>query len=80
MTSDRDFDHLAPIQRLRSRIVHDAQGLRWTVQEVLGPTYSRRTSRSLVFTADGIMRRVRAFPDHWADLDDADLLRLSEDW
>jgi len=80
VTSDRDFEPLAHIQRLRSRILYDAQGLRWTVQEVLGPSYSRRASRSLVFTADGIMRRVRSFPENWADLDDPDLLRLSEDW
>lgn len=80
VTSDRDFDPLAHIQRLRSRIVYDALGVRWTVQEVLGPTYSRRTSRSLVFAADGIMRRVRSFPENWVDLDDGALLRLSEGW
>ena len=80
VTSDRDFDPLAHIQRLRSRIVYDAEGARWTVQEVLDATYSRRTSRSLVFTSDGIMRRVRSFPDDWADLDDVALLRLSESW
>ncbi len=80
VTSDRDFDPLAHIQRLRSRIVYDALGVRWTVQEVLGPSYSRRTSRSLVFAADGIMRRVRSFPENWVDLDDDALLRLSEGW
>ena len=49
----------------------------WRIYE-LGPgSYDRRGGNTLVFETDGVMRRVRNFPDDWRKLSPAALLALS---
>lgn len=59
------------------RSVVDAAGTFWQVCEV-DYALDRRTGRSLVFESDGLVRRVRHYPDGWFDLPDAELARLVE--
>ena len=51
-------------------------GVRWLVYEH-APTLDRRSSPTLVFESDDVMRRVRAFPADWRDLSDERLYELS---
>lgn len=62
----------------RTRIVVDPQGRQWTVRELEGPSYDRRTTaRSLVFVCDDAMRRVRNYPADWFDWSNDALYGLS---
>jgi hypothetical protein len=64
--------------RLGSRVVVDpATSTHWVVVEIRDAPYDRRGGRSLVFSTDGVMRRVRNFPGNWFELNDQDLLALS---
>ena len=49
----------------------------WRVYE-LGPApYDRRGANSLVFESDGVMRRVRSYPENWRELSPEALVALS---
>jgi hypothetical protein len=48
----------------------------WRVYE-RSLVYDRRSTPTLVFECDSVIRRIRAFPERWQDLDDAALFRLS---
>jgi hypothetical protein len=64
--------------RARSRIFLDpATSTQWSVIEIVEASYDRRGGRSLVFSSDGVMRRVRDYPPNWAELSDEELIRLS---
>jgi hypothetical protein len=54
-----------------------ATSTQWVVVEIVDAPYDRRGGRSLVFSTDGVMRRVRDYPANWADLADDELIRLS---
>lgn len=47
---------------------------RWTVREVIDPV---TLTRVLVFTSDGVGRRVRHYPTGWRELPTAELDELS---
>jgi len=64
--------------RFGSRVVVDrSTNAQWVVFEIRNASYDRRDGRSLVFSTDGVMRRVRNFPTNWLELPDQDLLELS---
>lgn len=64
--------------RFGSRVVVDrSTNAQWVVFEIRNASYDRRDGRSLVFSADGVMRRVRDFPPNWLELPDEELLELS---
>jgi hypothetical protein len=64
--------------RFGSRVVVDrSTNAQWVVFEIRNASYDRRDGRSLVFSTDGVMRRVRNFPTDWLELSDDDLLDLS---
>ena len=49
----------------------------WRVYELLPASYDRRGGNTLVFETDGVIRRVRNFPENWRQLSPAALLALS---
>lgn len=59
------------------RLLYDANGDAWLVQEVEQVLGGERP-RSLVFTSEGIMRRVRNYPPDWHVWSDAALLALAD--
>ena len=64
--------------RFGSRVVFDrSTNAQWVVFEIRNASYDRRDGRSLVFSTDGVMRRVRNFPTDWLELPDDALLELS---
>lgn len=57
----------------------DAQGREWHVYERTAGDFSPRAGRSsLIFDAEGIVRRLWRYPSSWAALTDADLLGLMD--
>jgi len=54
-----------------------ADGYRWTVHELPAPQFDRRGGAHLIFDGELIMRRVRAYPADWFDLQDEELYALS---
>ena len=57
----------------------EADGLRWRVHEVPAPEFDRRRGGThLLFYADVVMRRVRAFPPNWYDMADEELYALTD--
>lgn len=64
--------------RIGSRVLFDpATSAQWVVVEIRDAPYDRRGGRSLVFSTDGVMRRVRNYPANWFTLSDEELLALS---
>ena len=64
--------------RLGSRVLVDrSANVQWVVVEIGDAPYDRRGGRSLVFSTDGVMRRVRNYPSNWVELPDDELLELS---
>jgi len=64
--------------RSGSRVVLDpATGTQWVVVEIKDAPYDRRGGKSLVFSTDGVMRRIRDYPGDWLTLSDEELVRLS---
>jgi leucyl aminopeptidase (aminopeptidase T) len=55
----------------------ERNGVKWVVQEFPAPNYDRRGDPSLMFASDEVMRRVRTYPDNWAELSDEELYALS---
>ncbi|HWE41720.1 MAG TPA: hypothetical protein VG432_04400 [Gemmatimonadaceae bacterium] len=50
---------------------------RWRVYELPPASYDRRGGNTLVFETEGVIRRVRNFPDNWRELSPEALLALS---
>jgi hypothetical protein len=64
--------------RVGSRVLYDpATSTQWVIVEIRDAPYDRRGGRSLVFSTDGVMRRVRDYPANWFALGDMELLSLS---
>ena len=59
------------------RVFVDADGTRWQVTERPFADYDRRRGLSLIFASDAAVRRVRAYPENWFLLSDAQLSALS---
>jgi hypothetical protein len=55
----------------------DAEGVSWRVHEQPFSEYDRRKGRSLIFSSDGAVRRVRNYPPEWMSFTDAELSELS---
>ena len=52
-------------------------GVRWTVHEASASrTPGAKAYRCLIFDSEGIVRRLWAFPEHWDQLGDDEILRL----
>ena len=49
----------------------------WLVYELPPMTFDRRSTSSLVFESETMLRRVRDYPEDWRELSDADLFALS---
>jgi hypothetical protein len=49
----------------------------WRVYELESGPYDRRSGRSLIFESDGVLRRVRDYPEEWRALSDAELMEVS---
>ena len=62
----------------RSRSIRDDEGRAWLVREAPLPAFERHAGLCLVFERPEVVRRIRVFPEHWLDLTDGDLYRLSE--
>lgn len=54
-------------------IEHEA----WRVYELAPASYDRRGGNTLVFETEGVIRRVRNYPDNWRELSPEALLALS---
>ena len=53
------------------------EGVRWAVHEASAArTPGAKAYRCLIFDSEGIVRRLWTFPEHWAELPDADILKL----
>jgi hypothetical protein len=48
----------------------------WRVYE-RSVVYDRRSTSTLIFECDSVIRRLRFFPENWQELDDAALFALS---
>lgn len=60
-----------------TRTFFDSDGVRWSAREQAFSEYDRRKGRSLIFSSDGAVRRVRNYPESWASLTDEELAELS---
>ena len=60
-----------------ARVFVDGDGTRWHVSERPFADYDRRRGPSLIFASDSAVRRVRAYPQDWHSLSDAELIALS---
>ena len=69
---DRTFDAFAQSIGRERTIVR--QWHAWVVRECVDPVTFQRT---LVFSGDGVARRVRSFPPQWRELSDDALYDLS---
>src|SRR4051812_36798786 len=55
------------------------EGVRWTVhEESAARTPGAKSHRCLIFDSEGIVRRLWAFPNGWANLPDDQILSLLE--
>jgi hypothetical protein len=70
-----DVDARDASQAVRSFM--DSEGVSWRVHEQAFSEYDRRKGRSLIFSSDGAVRRVRDYPLEWMKLSDAELSDLS---
>lgn len=73
-----DRDEILSPQPARKVRRLSADGLRWTVQEVLAPPFDRRGGTHLMFDGELVMRRIRFFPSDWYTLSDDALYALTE--
>lgn len=61
-----------------TRHVRDARGRVWQVFEMVS-AYDRRSSPVLVFTTEGLARRVRNYPPNWHDLPEEQLATIADE-
>ena len=54
-----------------------ADNVPWLVYELPPAPFDRRSTPSLVFETEHMVRRIRAYPDDWRTLTDDDLFALS---
>jgi len=58
----------------RSLIADDRS---WLVYELPSGAFDRRSTPTLIFECEGLIRRVRNYPPEWRDLSDDELPKLS---
>ncbi|MEP6992035.1 MAG: hypothetical protein ABJA80_13975 [bacterium] len=61
----------------QSRTFVDADGAQWRVFEQYFAHYDRRSGKSLIFSSEAAVRRVRDYPANWFELPDEALAKLS---
>ena len=66
---------LAEAQRTARRLVRD--DTQWLVYELPALPFDRRSTPSLVFENENVVRRVRDYPLDWRSLSDEELFALS---
>jgi hypothetical protein len=59
------------------REFYDDQDRRWVVREVDAPSYDPGAGKSLMFSGEGVMRRVWTYPENWFELSDVALYEVS---
>ena len=64
-------------ERLRTRTFTDDLGQTWLVSEQPYSEYDRRSGRSLIFSNELAVRRVRDYPSDWYTLSERALAALS---
>jgi hypothetical protein len=74
MAMRQDVSNVRPGSRV---FLDPATSTQWVVIEIRDAPYDPRGGRSLVFSTDGVMRRVRDYPADWLTLTDEELCRLS---
>jgi len=52
-------------------------GVLWFAYELPASSFDRRSTASLVFESDAMMRRIRNYPADWRQLEDEELFALS---
>lgn len=72
----RTSEVLAEAQRTARRLVVD--GNTWLVYQLPPLPFDRRSTDSLVFENENVVRRVRNYPPDWRLLDDEKLFALSQ--
>jgi hypothetical protein len=60
----------------KPKVIQDPKGPKWLVREI-EQVHGAWRSRSLVFSTDGLMRRLTNYPPNWSEWADADLLALA---
>ena len=76
MNDSRHFsEQMRKAQRTARQFIVDAT--RWLVYELPPHQFDRRTTPSLVFESDYVVRRIRDYPADWRDLGDDELFALS---
>jgi len=77
--SDSHHDRLDRNERdVSSRVLVDAEGSEWHVQEVETPQPWARGERCLIFSSPAVVRRVWRYPAGWAGLSSRALLELGQ--
>ena len=76
MVDDLDKAREAVRAAKREAIHVTTGGIRWCVYEVPATAMDRRSTPSLVFETDDVVRRIRNYPPEWRDLTEEDLVRL----
>jgi hypothetical protein len=73
-----DFDEARDLVRAAKRgAVHlTIGGVDWWVYELPATPMDRRSTPSLVFESEDIVRRLRNYPPEWRDLAEDELVRL----
>ena len=76
--SDLQDRHDPHERDVSSRVVVDAEGSEWVVQEVETPQAWARGARCLIFSSASVVRRVWRYPAEWARLSSRALLELGQ--
>lgn len=61
----------------RTALVINLDNEEWRIYELLPASYDRRGRNTLVFETDGVIRRIRNYPENWRELSADALLTLS---
>jgi hypothetical protein len=59
------------------REFYDDEDRRWVVREIEAPAYDPGAGKSLMYSGEGVMRRVWTYPADWFFLSDAELYDVS---
>lgn len=78
MTASRERTEVdSSSEHARIRRFTDDLGQTWLVSERPFSEYDRRSGRSLIFSSELAVRRVRDYPGDWFSLSDSELAALS---
>lgn len=76
MSAERPYQSARAQGLATCRTIETDDG-QWRVYELESGPYDRRSGRSLIFESDGVLRRVRDYPEEWRGLSDAELMEVS---